>query len=84
MNASFPHSHSPGDDLGFPFSPSSFNFNLDEKCYLHARYLLLPTCPFAQAANDEGFKGLEKNRRSPDAISPEGTGQSVARHGSAG
>jgi hypothetical protein len=31
-----------------------------------------------------GFKGVEKNRRSPDAISPEGTGQSVARHGSAG
>jgi hypothetical protein len=31
----------------FPFSPSSFNFNFDEKCYLHARYLLLPTCPFA-------------------------------------
>ncbi len=32
----------------FPFSPSSFNFKFDEKCYLHARYLLLPTCPFAQ------------------------------------
>ena len=47
-NATFPHSHSLGDDLGFPFSPSSFNFNLNEKCYLHARYLLLPTCPFAQ------------------------------------
>src|ERR1700733_11295614 len=31
-----------------------------------------------------GFKGVEKSRRSPDAISPEGTGQSVARHGSAG
>src|SRR5450631_101785 len=31
-----------------------------------------------------GFKRVEKNRRSPDAISPEGTGQSVARHGSAG
>ena len=46
-NATFPHSHSLGDDLGFPFSPSSFNFNLNEKCYLHARYLLLPTCPFA-------------------------------------
>jgi hypothetical protein len=46
--ASFPHSHSLGDDLEFPFSPSSFNFNLNEKCYLHARYLLLPTCPFAQ------------------------------------
>jgi hypothetical protein len=26
----------------------------------------------------------EKNRKSPDALSPEGTGQSVARHGSAG
>jgi hypothetical protein len=46
--ASFPHSHSFGDDLGFPFSQSSFNFNLNEKCYRHARYLLLPTCPFAQ------------------------------------
>jgi hypothetical protein len=46
--ASFPHSHSFGDDLAFLFSPSSFNFNFDEKCYLHARYLLLPTCPFAQ------------------------------------
>jgi len=45
--ASFPHSHSLGDDLEFPFSPSSFNFNFNEKCYLHARYLLLPTCPFA-------------------------------------
>ena len=31
-----------------------------------------------------GFKRVEKNRRSPDAISPEGTAQSVARHGSAG
>src|SRR5450631_2976776 len=31
-----------------------------------------------------GFKRVEKNRRSPDAISPKGTGQSVARHGSAG
>ena len=47
-NACFPHSHSLGDDLDFPFSSSSFNFNLNEKCYLHARYLLLPTCPFAQ------------------------------------
>jgi hypothetical protein len=47
--ASFPHSHSFGDYLGFPFSPSWFNFNFDEKCYLHARYLLLPTCPFAHA-----------------------------------
>jgi hypothetical protein len=47
--ASFPHSHSFGDDLGFLFSTSSFNFNFDEKCYLHARYLLLPTCPFAQS-----------------------------------
>ena len=44
-NASFPHSHSFGDDLGFPFSPSSFNFNFDESvtympgtfCYRHAR-----------------------------------------------
>jgi len=34
--ATFPHSHSFGDDLGFPFSPSSFNFNFNEKCYLHA------------------------------------------------
>ena len=46
--ASFPHSHSFGDDLEFPFSPNSFNFNFNEKCSLHARYLLLPTCPFAQ------------------------------------
>ena len=53
--ASFPHSHSFGDDLGFPFSPSSFNFNFNEKCYLHARYLLLPTCPFAQSHSYEGF-----------------------------
>jgi hypothetical protein len=43
--ASFPHSHSFGDDLGFPFSPSSFNFNFDESvtympgtfCYRHPR-----------------------------------------------
>jgi hypothetical protein len=26
---------------------NSFNFNFGEKCYLHARYLLLPTCPTA-------------------------------------
>jgi len=45
--ASSPHSHTIGDDLGFAFSPSSFNFNFNEKRYLHARYLLLPTCPFA-------------------------------------
>jgi hypothetical protein len=31
-----------------------------------------------------GFEGEERSRRSPDAISPEGTGPSVARHGSAG
>src|SRR5271154_2168362 len=43
--ASFPHSHSFGDDWRFPFFSNSFNFNFDEKCYLHARYLLLPTCP---------------------------------------
>jgi hypothetical protein len=59
-NASFPHSHSFGDDLEFPFSPSSFNFNLNEKCYLHARYLLLPTSPFAQSGPDEGFKPLRR------------------------
>jgi hypothetical protein len=54
--ASFPHSHSLGDDLEFHFSPSSFNFNFNEKCYLHARYLLLPTCPFAHAfRKDLGF-----------------------------
>jgi hypothetical protein len=43
--ASFPHSHSFGDDLGFPFSPSSFNFNSTKSvtympgtfCYRHAR-----------------------------------------------
>jgi hypothetical protein len=57
MNASFPHSHSLGDDLGFPFSPSSFNFNFDEKCYLHARYLLLPTCPFAQGLPTTALAG---------------------------
>jgi hypothetical protein len=42
--ASFPHSHSFGDDLGFLFSLSSFNFNLDKSvtympgtfCYPHA------------------------------------------------
>jgi hypothetical protein len=41
--ASFPHSHSFGDDLDFLFSPSSFNFNFDESvtympgtfCYPH-------------------------------------------------
>src|SRR5450631_3131456 len=53
--ASFPHSHSFGDDLGFPFSPSSFNFNFNEKCYLLARYLLLPTCPFAHQPSTMGF-----------------------------
>jgi hypothetical protein len=44
---SFPHSHSFGDDLGFPFSTSSFNFNSDESVtympgtfrYRHARSL---------------------------------------------
>ena len=56
--ASFPHSHSFGDDLGFPSSPSSFNFNCNEKCSLHARYLLLPTCQFAQKPQHEGFKPL--------------------------
>jgi hypothetical protein len=61
--ASLPHSHSFGDDLEFPFSPSSFNFNFNEKCYLHARYLLLPTCPFAQATT-MGLKGVCENLRS--------------------
>src|ERR1700733_4205131 len=56
--ASFPHSHSFGDDLEFPFSPSSFNFNFNEKCYRHARYLLLPTCPFAQAQQRFGLQPL--------------------------
>ena len=41
--------------LGFPFSPSSFNFNFNEKCYLHARYLLLPTCPFAHDGDYDGL-----------------------------
>ena len=54
--ASFPHSHSLGDDLEFLFSPSSFNFNSTKSvthmpgtfCYRHARSLnkaksLLPT-----------------------------------------
>jgi hypothetical protein len=58
--ASFPHSHSFGDDLGFLFSTSSFNFNFDEKCYLHARYLLLPTCPFAQE-RELGFSPCHGN-----------------------
>ena len=31
----------------FLFALSSFNFNFDEKCYLHARYFLLPTSPVA-------------------------------------
>jgi len=53
--ASFPHSHSLGDDLEFLSSPSSFNFNFDEKCYPHAQYLLLLTCPFAQNGADEDF-----------------------------
>jgi hypothetical protein len=43
--ASFPHSHSFGGDLDFPFSPSSFNFNFDESvtyitgtfCYRYPR-----------------------------------------------
>jgi hypothetical protein len=55
---SFPHSHSFGDDLEFPFSPSSFNFNFNEKCYPHARYLLLPTCPLAQAQQKSGLQPL--------------------------
>ena len=47
--ASFPHSHSLGDDLEFLFSPSSFNFNSTKSvthmpgtfCYRHARSLRL-------------------------------------------
>jgi hypothetical protein len=54
-NASFPHSHSFGGDLEFPFSPSSFNFNFNEKCYLHARYLLLPTCQSPHTQQNLGF-----------------------------
>jgi hypothetical protein len=53
--ASFPHSHSLGDDLEFLSSPSSFNFNFDEKCYPHAQYLLLLTCPFAQQNQTDSF-----------------------------
>jgi hypothetical protein len=64
--ASFPHSHSLGDDLEFPFSPSSFNFNLNEKCYLHARYLLLPTCPFAQGLPTTALDGMRR-LASPEA-----------------
>jgi hypothetical protein len=49
--ASFPHSHSLGDDLDFLFSPSSFNFNFDESvtympgtfCYRHARSHIIRT-----------------------------------------
>jgi len=59
-NASFPHSHSLGDDLGFPFFSSSFNFNFNEKCYLHPRYLLLPTCPFAQSVTDMPVRTISK------------------------
>ena len=47
--ASFPHPTASATTGNFPFPPRSFNFNFDEKCYLHARYLLLPTCPTAQA-----------------------------------
>jgi hypothetical protein len=39
----------------FPFLSNSFNFNFDEKCYLHARYLLLRTSPTAQACALDGF-----------------------------
>jgi hypothetical protein len=39
----------------FLFLPSSFNFNFDEKCYLHSRYLLLPTCPIT---HDCDYVGL--------------------------
>ena len=59
--ASFPHSHSCGDDLGFPFSLSSFNFNFNEKCYLHPRYLLLPTCPFAHQRQRFGLQPLRSS-----------------------
>jgi hypothetical protein len=68
--ASFPHSHSFGDDLEFPFSASSFNFNFNEKCYLHARYLLLPTCPFAQAQQRFGLYPLNENGKREPQISP--------------
>jgi hypothetical protein len=61
--ASFPHSHSLGDDLEFPFSPSSFNFNFNEKCYLHARYLLLPTCPFAQSPESNAITSADARCR---------------------
>jgi hypothetical protein len=56
--ASFPHSHSFGDDLEFLLSSSSFNFNFDEKCYPLARYLLLPTSPVAQQVSSMGSGGI--------------------------
>src|SRR5580704_3331628 len=59
--ASLPHSHSFGDDLGFLFSTSSFNFNFDESvtdmpgtfCYRHARSL--------RASRTRGFKPLRRH-----------------------
>jgi hypothetical protein len=62
--ASLPHSHSFGDDLGFLFSTSSFNFNFDESvtdmpgtfCYRHARSL--------RTRNDQGFRVCVRTRKS--------------------
>ena len=41
--------------LGFLFSPSSYNFNLDEKCYLLARYLLYRHARSHKAKKELGF-----------------------------
>jgi hypothetical protein len=64
-SASFPHSHSFGDDWRFPFFSNSFNFNFDEKCYLHARYLLLPTCPTTHNQKTTGFIAPEVRFSAP-------------------
>jgi hypothetical protein len=69
----------------FKPSPSPFPASLPgSPWFFQALYQGTTLGRAIKAANDEGFKGVEKNRRSLDAISPEGTGQSVARHGSAG
>jgi hypothetical protein len=46
--ASFPHSHSLGNDWDFLFFSARLTSNFNEKCYPLARYLLLPTSPVAQ------------------------------------
>src|SRR5580704_14297906 len=73
--ASLPHSHSFGDDLGFLFSTSSFNFNFDESvtdmpgtfCYRHARSLktennwaLAPEALFRQTCRKHSMQATER------------------------